>query len=144
VVRFAGPTEASAFLHRRVYPDFARDDSVCWSDRCAQWGRARYNCFLRCFSFTRGHRRASLCHTHMLAGRYIVRYAKAPCAEESKQAAALPLRCGVGGGHQCTLLLKFIARGDASSLFVSAHDHCPNAYIEGYSGRPVEVQADCR
>jgi len=129
MVRFGGPAEASAFLHRRVYPDFARDDSICWPDRCAQQGRARHSCLLRGFYFTRGHRRASLCHTHMLAGRHIVRHAKAPCAEESQQATALPLRCGVGGGRQRTLLLKFIARGDASSLFVSAHDHCPNAYI---------------
>jgi hypothetical protein len=81
------------------------------------------------FSLTRGHRWARLCHAHMLAGRHIVRYAKVPRAEESQQAAAALLRGGVGGGCQRTLLLKFVARGNASSLFVSAHDHCPNAYI---------------
>jgi hypothetical protein len=64
----------------------------------------------------------------MLAGRHIVRYPETPGAEESQQAAA-PLPSGVGGGRQRTLLLKFIARRDASSLFVSVHDHCPNAYI---------------
>lgn len=64
----------------------------------------------------------------MLAGRHIVRHAKVPSAEESKQSAA-PLRGGVGGGCQRTLLLKFVARWDAMPLFVSAHDHSPNAYI---------------
>ena len=64
----------------------------------------------------------------MLPSRHIVRYTEAPRAEESQQAAAL-LRGGGGGGRQRTLLLKFIARRDAMSVFVSAHDHCPNAYI---------------
>ncbi len=64
----------------------------------------------------------------MLAGRHIVRYPEAPRTEESQQAAA-PLRGRIGSGRQCTLLLKFIARRDAMPLFVSAHDHCPNAYI---------------
>ena len=124
-----GSSEASAFLHRRVYPDFARGDSIRWANRCASRGTTGYGWLLSGFSLTRGHRRPRLCHTHMLAGRHIVRYAKAPSAEESQQAAAAPLRGGVGGGCQRALLLKFVARRDAVPLFVSAHDHSPNAYI---------------
>ena len=64
----------------------------------------------------------------MLAGRHIIRYAKAPRAEESQQATA-PLRGGGGGGCQRTLLLEFVARGDSMSLFVFVHNHSSNAYI---------------
>lgn len=126
----AGLAEASAFLHRRVYPDLARDHSIPWLavNRCVRGGRACRGCLLSGFSSVRGCRRPRLHSTHMLAGCHIVRYPEAAHAEESQQAAA-PL-CGWGGcRRQRTLLLEFIARRDATSLFVSIHDHCPNAYI---------------
>ncbi len=80
------------------------------------------------FNFGRGRRQAGLCSTHMLAGRDVIRYAEAADAEESHQAAAT-FRGGVSGGRQRTLSLQFVACRDATSLFISVHDHCPNAYI---------------
>jgi hypothetical protein len=64
----------------------------------------------------------------MLARRHIVRYSEAPGAEDPEEAST-PLRSVAGGRRQFTLLLQLAARWDATSLLVSVHDHCPNAYI---------------
>jgi hypothetical protein len=121
----AGLAKASAFLYRRVNPYFARDDGVRWR----MGGRsAGHDTLLSGVAYRRGCRQARRCDTHMLASRDIVRYTKSPSTEESHQAAA-SLRCRAGGGRQRTLSLKFVARRNPASLFVSAHYHCPNAYI---------------
>jgi len=96
--------------------------------RGAARGSAGRDWLLSGVFFRRGCRQARRCDTHMLASRDIVRYTEPPSTEESHQAAA-PLRRGVSGGRQRTLSLKFVARRDPASLFVSAHDHCPHAYI---------------
>ena len=98
----AGSAEASAFLYRRVYPDFARDDGVRWPtvDRAPSGpgGRAGHGRLLSGFPFARGYRRARLHRSHMLAGRHIVRYAEAPVR---KNLSRPPRRSavGVGGGR---------------------------------------------
>jgi hypothetical protein len=68
-------------------------------------------------------------HAHALACGDIIRNPDTAGTKESSQAAASWRgRIGFRRGKRARSL-KLIARGDVAALFISAHYHCPNAYV---------------
>ena len=90
--------KASAFFHRGVYSDFARDDGF----RCLSWylgvRTVGAGCMLSDSSSVCGYWRLILRAAYVLARCHIVRHAEPAHAEELQQATALG-RAGLGGGH---------------------------------------------
>jgi hypothetical protein len=84
----ARPAEASAFLHRRVYPDFAGNYESRWP-RWLGLGTVGLGCVLSGSPLMRGCWHVGLRVTNVLAGCHIIRYTEAARAEEPEQAAAL-------------------------------------------------------